>query len=136
MGSEEEKNSLENTDFTNRNIRLNSPRSIEALRSLGYEPEKLYKISLREFLKNYPDVRNMHPEIQMKRYNHKEELKRTKIKEAIERRKDIIENPSKVYPKAKIFDSKFAKTKVDDEKKLEKMKNKGLQQLQSLIDKE
>ena len=38
-------------------------------------------------------------EIQEKRYNHKEERKQLKIKETIERRKEIIENPDKLFSK-------------------------------------
>lgn len=39
----------------------------------------------------------MDPEIQEKRYRHKEERKKLKIKEALERRKDMIENPEKIF---------------------------------------
>jgi hypothetical protein len=37
------------------------------------------------------------PEIQEKRYFHKQERKRKKIAEAKERRKDMIENPEKIF---------------------------------------
>ena len=74
-----------------------SPRSIEALRSLGYEANKLYEISFKEFLHINPELRVMDPEIQEKRYRHKEERKKLKIKEAIDRRKDMIENPEKIF---------------------------------------
>jgi hypothetical protein len=39
----------------------------------------------------------MDPDIQEKRYMHKEERKRKKIKEAIERRKDMIEYPDRLF---------------------------------------
>ena len=45
----------------------------------------------------------MDPQIQEKRYNHKGERKRIKIKEAIERRKDMIENPDKLFKVKKIL---------------------------------
>ena len=44
----------------------------------------------------------MDPEIQeekKRKYYHKEERKQLKIKEAIERRKEIIENPDKLFTK-------------------------------------
>ena len=39
--------------------------------------------------------------IQDKRYNHQEEKKRIKIKEGIERRKEMIEFPDKIFSKVK-----------------------------------
>lgn len=43
----------------------------------------------------------MEPEIQERRYEHKEERKRIRLKRAIERRTEIIENPDKLFSKVK-----------------------------------
>ena len=51
----------------------------------------------------------MNPEIQEKRYNHKEERKKMKIKEGIERRKEMIENPDKIFSKVKKNIKKYLK---------------------------
>lgn len=48
---------------------------------------------------NHPDIRVMDKQIQEKRYNHKEEKKKIQIKEGIERRKEMIENPDKIFSK-------------------------------------
>lgn len=44
-------------------------------------------------------MRVLEPEIQERRYNHKEERKKIKINHAIERRKEIMENPDKLFTK-------------------------------------
>jgi hypothetical protein len=54
-------------------------------------------MSFKDFLNINPDLKVMDPEIQEKRYVHKEERKRKKIKEAIERRKDMIEYPDRLF---------------------------------------
>ena len=41
----------------------------------------------------------MEPEIQEKRYQHYENKRNEKISKAIERRKEMIENPDKVFSK-------------------------------------
>ena len=43
----------------------------------------------------------MDPSIQDKRFNHQEEKKRIKLTEGIERRKDMIEYPDKIFSKVK-----------------------------------
>jgi hypothetical protein len=43
------------------------------------------------------ELRVLEPEIQERRYQHKEERKKHKINNAIERRKEIIENPDKLF---------------------------------------
>jgi len=70
-----------------------SPRSIEALKSLGIEMSLLYQISFKEFLNNNPDIRVMDCELQNKRYQHYESKRMEKINKAIERRKELITNP-------------------------------------------
>jgi hypothetical protein len=60
---------------------------------------KLYKISFKEFLNNNPDIRVMEPDIQENRYQHYENKRNEKISKAIERRKEMIENPDKVFSK-------------------------------------
>lgn len=76
-----------------------SPRSLESLRSLGLDDKKLYKISFKEFLNINPDIRVMESDIQEKRYQHYENKRLDKIAKAIERRKEIIENPDRNFSK-------------------------------------
>jgi len=73
------------------------------LKSLGFDLNKLYQISLKEFLNNNPDIRVMESEIQLKRYQHHENKRLEKITKAIERRKDIIANPDMFKVKHRIY---------------------------------
>ena len=40
----EKKNNLSNVDFTNKKVRVQSPRSKKVLAELGLEEDKLYKL--------------------------------------------------------------------------------------------
>ena len=47
------------------------------------------------------ELRVLEPEIQERRFQHKEERKKHKINIAIERRKEIIEDPDKLFSNVK-----------------------------------
>ncbi len=59
--------------------------------------KKLYKISFKDYLNNNPEIRSIEYGVQEKRYRHQENRRLEKIQKAIERRRDIIEHPDKVF---------------------------------------
>ena len=59
----------------------------------------LYQISLKDFLNNNPNIKVMEKGLQEKRYQHHEEKRINRINHAIERRRDMINNPEKNFSK-------------------------------------
>ena len=74
-------NTLETVDFKNKKVRINSPKSKQALLSLGLSENELYEISMKEYIENHPELKKASSEVQEKRYNHYEQ-RRIIIKEA------------------------------------------------------
>lgn len=86
----EEKISLLNCDFTQKKIRLTSPLSIMAVNLVGATLEDLRFISLEEYLKKNYDFQNLEKELQYERYAHYEENRKILIKEAKQKREELI----------------------------------------------
>ena len=82
-------------DFTNKRIRIQTPRSKMALEELGLEENKLYKISKKEYLSNHPELGQEKAEIQDKRYDHYEQRRQEAIEEARKIRSEIIQKEEK-----------------------------------------
>ena len=85
-----EGNNLDNVDFTNKKIRIQTPHSKMVLQELGLEEEKLYKISKKEYLDNHPELKQEKIEIQDKRYEHYEKRRQEAIDQARQIRAEII----------------------------------------------
>ncbi len=90
----------------------------------------------------HPEVKVMDKEIQSSRFAHQEEKRQNKIQAAIEKRKMLIENPALMLSKSIKFNDTSATTMKepsstairDEQKKLERMKNKQIWELQGMID--
>ena len=63
-----EKNNLSNVDFTNKKVRVQSPRSKKVLAELGLEEDKLYKLSKKEYLASHPELKSASSEVKNKHY--------------------------------------------------------------------
>ena len=81
---------LDNVDFTNKKIRIQTPHSKLVLQELGLEEEKLYKISKKEYLDNHPELKQEKIEIQDKRYEHYEKRRQEAIDQARQIRAEIL----------------------------------------------
>ena len=84
-------NTLETVDFKNKKIRINSPKSKQALLSLGLSENELYEISMKEYIENHPELKKASSEVQEKRYNHYEQRRIKSINEAKEMRQQLYE---------------------------------------------
>ena len=89
--SKEAKN-LSNIDFNNRKIRLETPKSKQALLELGLIESDLFKLDIKEYLAMNPQLKTESKENQEKRYNHYEEKRKEAIEEAIKKREEIIKS--------------------------------------------
>ena len=98
MDQEEQKKnliSLENCDFSNTSNILNSPRSLQACLQLGIEISELYQLTMDEFKKKYPEVKNLSDDLIQLRYDAEEKFRNDTIKQAKEERNKIIEENEK-----------------------------------------
>ena len=81
---------MDNVDFTNKKIRIQTPHSKNVLLEMGLDEDKLYKISKKEYLDNHPELRQEKPEFQDKRYEHYEKRRQEAIDQARKIRADIM----------------------------------------------
>ena len=95
---------LDNVDFTNRKIRVQTPHSKMVLLELGLEEDKLYKITKKEYLDNHPELKQEKTEIQDKRYEHYEKRRQEAIDQARQIRTDIIAKDSDYNIEIKFYD--------------------------------
>ena len=89
------KKNLDNVDFTNRKIRIQTPHSKLVLIEMGLDEDKLYKISKKEFLENHPELRKEKSEFQDKRYEHYEKRRQEAIDMARQIRTEKIEKENR-----------------------------------------
>ena len=140
--------SLDNCDFSNKSNVLNSPRSIEACLRLGIERAELYQLSMDEFKKKYPEVKNLSDELIKLRYDAEEKFRNDTIKQAQEERNKIINeneknkknenkenNNNDEQPQNKDDDiAKWEKLVENEKKGIEKIKKRQRQNIESLIE--
>ena len=140
--------SLDNCDFSNKSNVLNSPRSIEACLRLGIERAELYQLSMDEFKKKYPEVKNLSDELIKLRYDAEEKFRNDTIKQAQEERNKIISeneknkknenkenNNNDEQPQNKDDDiTKWEKLIENEKKGIEKIKKRQRQNIESLIE--
>ena len=81
----------------NKNLRVSSPKSLKAMQQLGYTNQDLDYISFSDFLNSNPDLANSKAEIQKKRYEYLENIR----KERIEEIKSVRETISRINSKKK-----------------------------------
>lgn len=72
-------------------VKINSQRSLLALKYGGLTQGELYNISFDEFVHISPDTKKLPKEMQINRYNFYDNHRKSKIKEVIELREKIIE---------------------------------------------
>ena len=134
--------SLETVSFVDIKERINSPRSLEALGTLGIDVDKLYYMSFNDFIYRHPELRNISKDLQEKRYNHYESKRQTKIQRAKDKRQEIITymtttNNNKRYRSKSVSDyhKERASTMIKSEQeKLRLLKNQQIGELKNMIE--
>ena len=104
---EKEKISLENFNYESKTQRLNSPFSIRACGLQGVTEDDLYQISLEDYIKLFPESKNLPKDLQQERYDNYEENRIKLIDLLKETRNNLIEE----------FEKKQEKEKEEKEKK-------------------
>ena len=104
------------------NTKINSPRSIIALKETGMIIEDLYFIPPNRYPYIYPEVRQLPPDLQEKQYNFYEERRKEKLNKVIEARSKIEKDEVFQYSnsvelkKNKTMMSSTSKNKLDTSK--------------------
>ena len=71
-------------------IKLNSPRSLEVCKTNGIQPYELYYIDYKEYLSKHPEISSLPEDIKRYRFNLLERLRLKTIKIIKEKRKELI----------------------------------------------
>ena len=96
---------IENSDFS-KNTRINSPRSLEAMKKLGIEQSELIKLSIEEFKAQNPDVKKLSKDLVKFRYEANEKYRNNTI-DLIKEERNNIEKYRKNKKKTKTRSSKY-----------------------------
>ena len=99
--SEEEKINLENATYKVNGKRINSPISQEAMKMLGLEEKDMYDLSFEQYLKRHFEAKTLDKELQKERYDHYKETREKLLNEAIQKRKELLNNEEKSQSKKK-----------------------------------
>ena len=87
-----------------KDMKLNSPRTLEVCRINGVLPEELYYIEYKDYLSAHPEISNLPEDIKQYRFNLLEKLRQKTIKMIKVKRRELIEqqenhNDTEVYEK-------------------------------------
>jgi hypothetical protein len=125
-------------DFTNKKIRLNSPRSKNALLSLGLDENQLYEISKKEYIDSHPELKQASEEVQDKRYEHFNNRRLKSIEEAKKIREDIINeldrNNNKEDQEEQVGQSTQEELIKKELEKLELIKKQQIGEIKNMIE--
>ena len=72
-------------------IKLNSPRSLEVCKTNGIQPYELYYIDYKEYLSKHPEISSLPEDIKRYRFNLLERLRLKTIKMIKEKRKELMD---------------------------------------------
>ena len=124
-------------------IKINSPRSVAAMKQLGYTTDDLRYQSFKEFLHSNPNLVGVSKEMKKNRYEYIENLRQEKIKEIKERRDKIdlatLGNKSRSKSMSKsrpstAMNNDFQSTAIENERKaFERMKAKNEMELVGMV---
>jgi hypothetical protein len=81
---------LEIANYNSKKVRVNSPRSLEAMGKLGYTLEELSYVSFKDYLIKHPELRALPKDVQKSRYDFLESKRQNKIDLAKQERQKIL----------------------------------------------
>ena len=98
--------SIDDIDYYSKKVRINSPRSLLAMKKLGITNEELEYLSFKEYLQKYPELIAKNKELQQIKYNYIEEIRLKNIEQIKQLRSEIPEE--EIAPiKKRAFSSKL-----------------------------
>ena len=72
--------SIDNIEFSQRKIRINSPTSLKAMKELGYTMSDLEYLPFKDYIRKNPDLIGKDKKTQERIYSHIESLRNTRFK--------------------------------------------------------
>ena len=75
---------------------MNSPRSLEACRQLGIDPQSLYYVKFKKFVQSNPDIIRLNKESQQKRFENINKYRNEMIEAVKQKREEIIKQEEKL----------------------------------------
>ena len=103
---------------------MNSPRSLEACRQLGINPESLYYVKFKTFVRTHPEIIRLNEELQKKRFNNINKYREEMIASVIQKREEIIKEQEK---------EETAETNIDNSKSAKKKKKLDVLNLEKML---
>ena len=95
----------------NKDMKLNSPRTLEVCRTNGVLPEELYYIEYKDYLSVHPEISSLPEDIKKYRFNLLERLRLKTIKMVREKRYELIGKEKKIFLDNKNFNKDFEFTR-------------------------
>ena len=113
---------LENMDYTNHEMILTSPRSIQICRQKGVDVKDLYFYNFYEFREMHPELTSLNIEIQKSHYFHEQGVREVLLGELIRARRSLINSENEYHMK-----QREEKRKVEQNQRIkQKDKNKEM----------
>ena len=103
---------------------MNSPRSLEACRQLGINPQSLYYVKFKTFVRTHPEIIRLNEELQKKRFNNINKYREEMIASVIQKREEIIKEQEK---------EETAETNIDNSKSAKKKKKLDVLNLEKML---
>ena len=104
---------LENMDYTNQEMILTSPRSIQVCRQNGVDIKDLYFYNFYEFREMHPELTSLNLEIQKSHYFHDQGVREVLVSKLIRQRRELINKENEYRLK-----QKEEKKKIEQEKRI------------------
>ena len=123
-------------DFTNKKIKINSPRSKKVLLALGLDENKLYEISKKEYIDSHPELKQASEEVQDKRYEHFNNRRIKAIEDAKKARQELIDESEKNNEKEEeeVVQSTQEELIKKELEKLELIKKQQIGEIKNMIE--
>ena len=100
------KTSINDIDYYSKKVRINSPRSLLAMKKLGITNEELEYLSFKDYLQKNPELIAQNKEMQKIKYNYIEEIRLKNIEQIKQLRSEIQKD--EISPiKKRCFSSKL-----------------------------
>ena len=104
---------LENMDYTDHQMILTSPRSIQVCRQNGVDIKDLYFYNFYEFREMHPELTSLNLEIQKSHYFHDQGVREVLVSKLIRQRRELINKENEYRLK-----QKEEKKKIEQEKRI------------------
>ena len=117
---------------------MNSPRSLEACRQLGINPQSLYFVKYKTYLKTNPEIIRLNDELKKKRFENINSYREEMIELVKQKREEIIKGEKEKLEKL-LNNKEELKRKIKEEEEeriIEEEGRKEINQLSSGLNKE